>query len=264
MVSQVGEFEIAGVVRFHTDDSITFAYGSFSFLSQADEWSVNRGTLTLRYSFEGVPAIYRMEVLEDLGENCYTVEGSPVGIVATQQYEMCKHAANCYSRGFDRSERRVLESYIGYYGRPPDTAGFDFWAETLDAAGGDLSEIIEAFGESEEFLSSFGGLSNEALIDNLYYQSFGRGADPIGLEFYLEELESGRRSLQTIALNVLDGAVGEDLEVLGYKQDVASMFVSELEARAQVWNDIGWSLLDDVVDRAGMDAACVTILDAIN
>ncbi|TEA69485.1 sugar ABC transporter ATP-binding protein, partial [Allopusillimonas ginsengisoli] len=40
----------------------------------------------------------------------------------------------------------VQKIYIAYYGRPADPVGLNFWAGKLDAAAGDLSEIIDAFG----------------------------------------------------------------------------------------------------------------------
>ena len=41
--------------------------------------------------------------------------------------------------------------YVAYYGRPGDPGSVDFWAEQLDAVGGNLNAIIDAFGNSQEY-----------------------------------------------------------------------------------------------------------------
>ena len=106
-------------------------------------------------------------------------------------------------------EEQVQEMYVAYYGRPGDPGGVEFWEEQLEDQDGNLAAIIDAFGTSEEFDERFGTLDDEDLINNLYQQLFGRDADPEGLAFYLEELQSGRATLASIALNISDGVQPE-------------------------------------------------------
>jgi hypothetical protein len=133
------------------------------------------------------------------------------------------------------AEAQVQQMYIAYYGRPGDPAGVEYWAGQLASSGGDLSAIIDAFGNSAEYTQRFGSLSSEELVNNIYQQLFGRDADAAGLAFYVESLDSGERSLASIALDIAAGVPpGSDDEVIvSNKLEVASLFtyaVEELKA----------------------------------
>lgn len=133
------------------------------------------------------------------------------------------------TRDFSASEERVMSMYLAYYGRPADPGGLEFWTGELEAAGGNLTAILDAFGTSEEYTRRFGGLSNGQLIDNLYDQLFGREPDAGGRDFWLGELSSGRRSLQEIALSILEGAQNEDVAIIENRLALGKLYVSNLE-----------------------------------
>ncbi|WP_167670969.1 DUF4214 domain-containing protein, partial [Allopusillimonas ginsengisoli] len=86
----------------------------------------------------------------------------------------------------------VQKIYIAYYGRPADPVGLNFWAGKLDAAAGDLSEIIDAFGNSAESTALFDGASNSAKITQIYQQLFNRAPEADGLNFYIDLLANGQ------------------------------------------------------------------------
>ena len=85
---------------------------------------------------------------------------------------------------------KVQTIYVAYYGRPGDPGGVDYWATRLDNRG-NLDAIIDAFGDSEEYVNNYGGLESEELVETLFLQILGRGADPEGLQFYTGLLGSG-------------------------------------------------------------------------
>ncbi|PID44320.1 MAG: hypothetical protein CSA52_00280 [Gammaproteobacteria bacterium] len=138
--------------------------------------------------------------------------------------------ANCTARNFSHTEYDVISAYIAFYGRVPDAAGLAWWTDKINREKGSLASIIDAFGHSQEFTGYFGGLSNEDLINNLYRQAFGRDADQSGMDFYLEELEGGRLSLQQIALAIVDGAINRDAVVLENKIRAARHYVTGVES----------------------------------
>ena len=75
--------------------------------------------------------------------------------------------------------------YVAYYGRPADPGGLAFWSERFDSTeSGAFAQAINDFGNSDEFASRFGALSNEALVNNLFQQLFGRAPDSEGLAFF--------------------------------------------------------------------------------
>ena len=100
----------------------------------------------------------------------------------------------------------VQKAYVAYYGRPADPGGQAYWARQMDATGGSLGAIIDAFGNSAEFNQRYGGLGYSALVTLIYQQALGRDPDPAGLAYYVGELQAGRRTLQSITLDVLNGA----------------------------------------------------------
>ena len=122
----------------------------------------------------------------------------------------------------------VQEVYVAYYGRPADPEGQDYWAGRLMDVGGDLDEIIDAFGTSTEFDENYGHLSHSALIDKLYLQMFNRLPDRAGKAFYLEQLTTGARTLQSICLDILYGAVGTDATTVANKVKAAEYFTDLL------------------------------------
>jgi CSLREA domain-containing protein len=138
--------------------------------------------------------------------------------------------AACNPRPFTPSEDNVLRGYVAYYGRPADSVGLAYWAKQLDHEGGSLSSIIQAFGVSQEFTDRYGALSAADLVTGVYRQLFGRDPEPGGLSYYVGELQSGRRTLQGIALDVLFGAQDRDAAVVANRLIAARHFVSESKA----------------------------------
>ncbi|GEK48326.1 hypothetical protein HPA02_26090 [Bisbaumannia pacifica] len=126
--------------------------------------------------------------------------------------------------------------FVAYYGRPADAAGQEFWAEEIDANGGDASAIINLFGTSAEFEARFGDLTNEELVNNLYQQLFGRDAEQAGLDFYVGELEAGNTTLAAIALEILTGAQNGDADAVAKKVAAAQEF-TDLAGDAYAGND---------------------------
>ncbi len=129
------------------------------------------------------------------------------------------------------SMAKVQQAYVSYYGRPGDSAGVDYWAEELDKNGGDMSAIIDAFGNSPEYQERFGALSSSELINNLYQQMFGRDAEQAGLDWWSEQIDIGATTLSQAALQIADGAANEDLTILTNRIDVASTLTFGMDIR---------------------------------
>ena len=126
------------------------------------------------------------------------------------------------------SQEQVQKAYIAYYGRPADPDGLSYWAGELDAVGGDWSAIIYSFGNSDEATSLLSGLSNEQKIDKLYTQAFGRSADTIGRSYYANGLANGTFNLASLAVNIINGAVGSDAITVYNKVAAAKQFTANL------------------------------------
>ncbi|GGK47202.1 DUF4214 domain-containing protein [Salinarimonas ramus] len=142
--------------------------------------------------------------------------------------------------------------YIALFGRPADPEGLDFWSD-LTSNGADLAPLVGKLTASEEYLSRFEGLSNAEVITNIYLNLFGREPEPEGLAFFLAQLESGNQTIETIAINILDGAQGSDRALIDAKVAAADLFTASLDTDAEIaaYNgleaaDIGRAFIDGV------------------
>jgi photosystem II stability/assembly factor-like uncharacterized protein len=126
----------------------------------------------------------------------------------------------------------VQETYIGYYQRPADPAGLIYWAERLDATGGSLTEIIEAFANSAESQALYGTINSSnisTVVNGIYNALFGRNAEAEGLNYYVNGFNSGHFTAATIMLNVLYSAQNEDLQSVNNKLAAANLFTRTID-----------------------------------
>jgi YD repeat-containing protein len=133
-------------------------------------------------------------------------------------------------------EDTVQEAYVAYYGRPADLGGQQYWAESLRIAGGNLNAIIQSFGNSEEANRLFGNMSNEGTVTTLYRQVLGRDpecfsyASSCGWGWWVNELATGNRTRQTIALDLLNGAQNEDRDTVNNRVRASNAFTGQWAA----------------------------------
>jgi len=126
----------------------------------------------------------------------------------------------------------VEELYIAFYQRPADPEGLEYWAEKLDEANGNLDEIIDSFSNSPEAQALYGEIDSDTIVDvitAMYEAAFGRAPDAGGLQYYVDGFEEGIFTPSTILVNILDGAVNHDAEVLNEKLETALEFTKSLD-----------------------------------
>jgi len=131
----------------------------------------------------------------------------------------------------------IQDIYIAFYGRPADPDGQVFWAQQLADAQGDVSSIIDAFANSDEYHDRYGQLNTPELIQSLYQQILGREGEAAGVAFYQEEVEAGRISLGGVALAILAGAQGGDADTLANRKLAADLFTAAVSDQSLVYNN---------------------------
>ncbi len=129
------------------------------------------------------------------------------------------------------SIREIQKAYVAFYGRPADYAGLEYWAGVLDGNGGNLTNVIQSFGSSEESKSLYGSSSTAERIEKVYQQLFNRAADEAGKNWYVQQIDSGEISLQSAALQIMNGATDSDLALINRKVDAAGIFTESLRAQ---------------------------------
>lgn len=132
---------------------------------------------------------------------------------------------------------QVQKIFIAFYQRPADPAGLKYWAERVDAAGGNINEVINAFASSAEAVALYGAIDAttvRGVIDSLYTALFNVPADfdAAGKQFYVDGFVAGTFTAGTIALAVLNGAQNDDLIAVNNKVQVANEFTKQVDGRA--------------------------------
>lgn len=128
----------------------------------------------------------------------------------------------------------VQKTYIAYCGRPADPVGLAYWTNQLDMAGGSLSAIINAFGNSSEVTTLLANMSYEQRINKLYNHLFGRDADDAGLAYYSLGLTNGTFTLSSIAMDIMNGTIGSDVPLLANKLASARLFTTSIDTSGEI------------------------------
>lgn len=80
--------------------------------------------------------------------------------------------------------------YKAALGRLPEGAGLGFHIQSLDS-GVALVDVAKQFISSPEFTTAYGGLNNQAYVNQLYTNILGRGGEATGVAFHVARLEAG-------------------------------------------------------------------------
>lgn len=91
---------------------------------------------------------------------------------------------------FGESVAPVVRLYNAHFRRSPDFAGLQFWAGQF-RIGVPLAGISDEFARSNEFVTTYGSLSDDEFIDLVYNNVFDRNADAGGKAFWLGQLADG-------------------------------------------------------------------------
>ena len=98
--------------------------------------------------------------------------------------------------------------YVAYFNRTADPISMSVYEYLLPtdraATQAELQVLAETyFSPSTEYQSLYAGLSNAQIVDQLYQNIFGRGAEPDGLIYWAAELTAGRQTAASIAAAVI-------------------------------------------------------------
>ncbi len=123
--------------------------------------------------------------------------------------------------------------YLALFGRPADPAGLAYWTEQ-SKNGADLSKIIDTMTKLPEATARFNGLTDATLVTVVYQALFDRLPDAAGLAFFTEQLKSGKQTFGSIAINILDGASGNDLTLIQNREKAANVFTASIDTPAEI------------------------------
>ncbi|WEJ58110.1 DUF4214 domain-containing protein [Devosia sp. FJ2-5-3] len=123
--------------------------------------------------------------------------------------------------------------YIALFGRPADPGGLAYWTE-VTKGGADLSAMLSVLPNLTEYTARFEGQTPDQVITTVYQNLFGRAPDAEGLAFFKGQLASGAQTLATIAVNIMQGAQGDDKADVTAKVSAAELFTASLDTPEEI------------------------------
>jgi len=143
---------------------------------------------------------------------------------------------------------RIQKFYLGFYGRPADVGGINYW---LDQATGRYlnqdSQLAAAFGSTDqvEFRTLYGqSPSIQEFITRVYANLFGRPAEIEGImeygrffDSYLAQGISSDEARAILIARIIDGASGSDRIAIQNKSKLAMSLTDELSLKVAAISD---------------------------
>lgn len=142
----------------------------------------------------------------------------------------------------------VQSIYIGFFGRPADAAGLEFWnnifsernlpltVSELNAAYADNAELrstLDGFASSREFGDLYVN-NNASFINALYLNAFNRNAEAAGMAFWGGLLDSKQITQAQAVLRIVSGAQNDDAVIIAKKIAAATLFTSLLDTAGKI------------------------------
>ena len=94
-------------------------------------------------------------------------------------------------------DAQVIRLYLAYFGRPPETAGLEYWVAAIEG-GKSVHTASNQFAAMNEFRSLYGPRTNRAFVELVYQNVLGRAGEPAGLDYWTGELDAGRFKRGTV------------------------------------------------------------------
>lgn len=85
----------------------------------------------------------------------------------------------------------VARLYTAGLGRQPEAGGFEFWMDEYTSGRRDLTNMATFFAQSDEFDDSYGKLTQDGFIRQLYRNVLGREGESGGITFWNEQMNAG-------------------------------------------------------------------------
>jgi hypothetical protein len=91
----------------------------------------------------------------------------------------------------------IYQDYQNYLGRAPDQDGLNYWRQQLQSGAMNPQQIQQAIQNSAEAKNP--ETSNRSFLSNEYQQDLGRAPDQSGMQYWLNQLNSGAMNQQQVA-----------------------------------------------------------------
>ncbi len=100
-----------------------------------------------------------------------------------------------------RFRHPITRMYQAYFNRTPDAGGFDYWNDRMMALQASIPELSYLFATSDEFVLTYGSLTDAEFINLVYVNVLGRPADAGGYAYWLGLMNAGVVTRPDIMVN---------------------------------------------------------------
>lgn len=121
----------------------------------------------------------------------------------------------------------LQQLYIGYFGRAADQEGLNFWLDAINNGGLSLANVHASFVQSAEYTAKYTGLTNEALVAQVYLNVLGRPADAEGKSFWANAITTGLITEDQLIEGLLSGLSASDKAIIDNKVTVANYYTAQ-------------------------------------
>lgn len=128
----------------------------------------------------------------------------------------------------------IQKLYVEYFERPADPDGLNFWVNAMNNNPNVLTQIAKDFAASAEYKANYGGLSNQAVVEKVYENTFGRAGDAEGVKFWTDALDKGWITVDNVVLKMVEDAQSADNIVFSGRVAVATEFTKHIDTSAEV------------------------------
>ncbi len=142
--------------------------------------SVEDGVLTLKHSTTST-------TVSDDGDTTTTITTVDATTIISNAEILSFSDGNTIALATDEEQASILNLYQTLLGRDADADGAEYWLDS----GLSVSEIAQAFIDSDEYQASHSSDTDVQFLTALYEDALGREADYEGGVFWVDELESG-------------------------------------------------------------------------
>lgn len=160
----------------------------------------------------------------------------------------------------------IAQLYLASFGRAPDADGLDYWLQQEYTGKTSLQQMTASFVSSSEYQARFPVSTDAtALVTAVYKNVFSRTPDTGGLNYWVNALNSGAQTPQSLILNMLGSAQNSDLTLINDRDNVALYYTGKLAETGHSYDQSGiTSLLQSVTsDAATVTSAHATIDNAM-
>lgn len=152
----------------------------------------------------------------------------------------------------------LFDLYVATLSRAPDPEGIQHWQDEYSSGELDLAGIASNMMSDDEAQDRYpDGLDNAQLVTRIYENLFERGPDSEGLDYWLQQIESGDMSREMAIANIVQGARADtgnpdDAAVIDSKIQAAQDYLEEVQVGERTF-DIQEA--ENIVESSGQDEA---------